>query len=230
MRFSYARLIKGSVAIFCILNGISMKSALADQPAAANDGNSEGLTEIVVTAQRREESAQSVPISITQYSAGQLTALGIQSTADLPLAVPGFTVFPTGSGVGYYLRGVGTNQNFPTVENETATYVDGVYMPFSSGSLQQFNNIASIEIDKGPQGTLLGRNATGGAVQINTRDPSSKPAADVELGYGNYNTTLGSFYGTTGVVPNLATDLAVIFNHHPSGSNRVHRNFRCEGF
>ena len=217
MRCISATLARSVAVFYCVASGAALAQTTPNSTAAGNDNSSGALTDIVVTAQRREQSAQSVPITITQYSADQLTQLGVTGTGDLPLAIPGFAIVPTGPGLGYYLRGVGNNQNFPTVENEVATYIDGVYMPFPDGNLQNFNNIASIEVDKGPQGTLLGRNATGGAIQINTKDPSQQPSADITIGYGNYNTTTDSFYGTTGVTRDLATDLAVYFNDQMDG-------------
>lgn len=196
--------------------GGSAVQAMADAeaPPAADTGQ---LEEVVVTAQRRAESAQKVPIPIVQFTPDALKSMGVTDTADLPLAVPGFQVAPTGAGQAYYLRGVGNNSSNPGVDSEVSTYVDGVYMPFVNGNLQNFNNIASLEVDKGPQGTLFGRNATGGVVQINTLDPSFTPSVTAKAGYGNYNTYMGSFYGTTKVVDNLAADLAVYINDQMNG-------------
>jgi iron complex outermembrane receptor protein len=194
--------------------------ALAQNAVSTSDGPSSAggqLEEIVVTAQRREESAQKVPIAVTQYSADSLKVLGVTGTADLPLAIPGFQLAPTGAGQAFYLRGVGNNSTNPGVDSEVSTYVDGVYMPFQNGDLQNFNNIASLEVDKGPQGTLFGRNATGGVVQINTKDPSFTPTLDAEVGYGNYDTYTGSIYGAMGVTDKLAGDLAVYINDQNTG-------------
>jgi iron complex outermembrane receptor protein len=96
-------------------------------------------------------------------------------------------------------------------------YVDGVYISSVNASLFALNNVEHIEVLKGPQGTLFGRNATGGVIQIITRDPSQTPSADVRVGYGNYATTEASFYGTTGLSQNLAIDLAAYGKNQANG-------------
>src|SRR6185437_3927085 len=97
--------------------------------------------------------------------------------------------------------------------------IDGVYYPYQTGNLP-FNNVASVEVDKGPQGTLFGRNATGGVIQITTRDPQNTPAGNIEIGYGNYNTTTANAYVTTGITDKLAADLAIYYLDQKDGWGR----------
>src|SRR3546814_18636482 len=87
-----------------------------------------------------------------------------------------------------------------------ATYVDGVYISSPQANFFSFNNIERIEVLKGPQGTLFGRNATGGVIQVVTRDPSQTPSADISVGYGNFNTFSQGFYGTTGITDGLISE------------------------
>ena len=176
-----------------------------------------GLEVIVVTAQRREESAQSVAISIQTVSGEQIEKMGVSNTNDLPLAVPGFQISSSGANQLYYLRGVGSQQVGVSTSAAVATFVDGVYMPFPSSALQGFNSIESIEVDKGPQGTLFGRNATGGVIQINTKDPSAVPGGTVNASYGNYDHGSGTFYLTGGVSDNVAADIALLADHQGEG-------------
>src|SRR6202012_4942515 len=102
------------------------------------------------------------------------------------------------------IRGVGGFGITPGIESDVALFVDGVYSPSIQSAAFTFNNIASTEVDKGPQGTLFGRNALGGVIAIKTKDPTETPHIDFNLGYGNYNTVTGNFYGSTGIAPHLA--------------------------
>lgn len=205
--------------------GIGIAQAQERDQSAAGAGDQEqsdtgGLQEIIVTAQRRSESAQRVPIAILNYKAEDLQQMGVTSTADLPLLVPGFSLAPTGVGLAYFMRGVGNNSTNPGVDSEISTFVDGVYIPFQNGNLQSFNNIANIEVDKGPQGTLFGRNATGGVVQITTKDPQFTPQGAFNVGYGNYQTLTTSDYITGPITSRIAADLAVSYTDQRDGWGR----------
>jgi TonB-dependent Receptor Plug Domain len=105
-------------------------------------------------------------------------------------------------------------------EPSVAIYVDGAYMASSAAGLFNLNNVERVEVLKGPQGTLFGRNATGGVIQVITKEPSSDSSADLSVGYGNYNTSVVSFYGTGAVAAGLATDLAVYADDSQDGCKR----------
>lgn len=195
-----------------VLSSWASAAALADDES---QGSQAALAEITVTAQRRSESSQAVPIAVTAVSAEDLKAMQASSDEDLPMMVSGLTMQPTGSSRPIFLRGVGNNNN-SNVGSAVLVFIDGVYYPYQAGNLP-FNNAASVEIDKGPQGTLFGRNATGGVIQITTRDPRFEPTADVEVGYGNYETTTGSVYATGGLTSQLAADLAVSYLDQQEG-------------
>ena len=175
------------------------------------------VQEIVVTANRREENIQKVPIAISAFDGAALARSGISNASDLGTLVPGLVYT---SIVGYaspYLRGIGSSATGPGKENPIATYVDGVYLAAQSSAMLSLSNIAGIEVDKGPQGTLFGRNATGGAIQINTLTPSDTPSLTTSLGYGNYDTVEAKLYATTGLAPNLAGDVAVVYFNQGDG-------------
>lgn len=175
------------------------------------------MAEIIVTAQKREESAQRVPISIQALSEGQLKQMGLNNTNDLTLAIPGFQISSSASNQLYYLRGVGSQQVGTGASPEVATFVDGVYMPFAPAALQSFNNVASIEVDKGPQGTLFGRNSTGGVIQINTKDPEHEFGGDISAGYGSYDHVVGSVYLTGGLADGVAASIALLADNQMDG-------------
>jgi iron complex outermembrane receptor protein len=179
-------------------------------PAAPAQESEPALTEVIVTAQRRSENLQDVPIAVTALSADQLARSGIQNTTELGEVTPGLTVVSQNGNILPHIRGVGTTLFGAGIENSVATYVDGVYIASQVGSLLTLNNIAQVEVLKGPQGTLYGRNATGGLVQITTKDPQSTFSGDASLSYGNYQTSIGQFYVTGPVAGDkLAADLAV---------------------
>lgn len=128
------------------------------------------LEEVIVTAQKREENVQDVPISVQAFSEESLDALGIFNQSDLQMVTPTLNVSSVMAFTTVYLRGVGTDA-FLTADPSVATYIDGIYLPIAVGLAQDFGVIERVEVLKGPQGTLFGRNTNGGALNITTRDP-----------------------------------------------------------
>ena len=186
----------------------ALREPAPQEPASVAMHENAGVEEIVVTANKREENIQHVPIAITVVSGARLEANGIEDTRDLPQVVSGLTIFNNVDGTNAYLRGVGTNTVGAGSENSVATYVDNVYMMSTMGGLVQLSSIKQIEVLKGPQGTLFGRNATGGVINIRTLDPQQEPSGNLTVGYGNYNTFTGKVYLTSGITEHLAADIA----------------------
>lgn len=155
-------------------------------PSPAAQPDTTALGEIIVTAQRRAQNLLSVPLSISATTGPQLQASGIRQISQLQYTTPGF--LPQ-QGVGYtqiYIRGIGNNI-FVGADPSVATYVDDV--PRIYGSLvNNFVNVERVEVLKGAQGGLYGRNATGGVVNIITRQPSSSYEAEARVSYGTKNT------------------------------------------
>lgn len=189
----------------------------ATAPAASDPGQDASATdEIVVTAQRRRENLQDVPITVEAFAADTLTSAGVTNTGDLPNVVPGLTV-PVSAGYSLpHLRGVGITAIGAGIENSVALYVDGVYRGVPSSAALELNNIAQVEVEKGPQGTLFGRNATGGLIQVTTLDPKPGFSGRINLGYGNFDTFTGDVY-LTGGSDVIATDLAARVSHQGQG-------------
>lgn len=195
--------------------------ALADQgpadvapPAAKDEAR---LEEIVVNSQRRPEDLQSVPLTLTAVMAADLLNQGVTDTASLSLAVPGLSYTLGGNAATPFIRGVGTTIDSVGNEASVATYVDGVYISSTNAALFNLYDIDHVEVLKGPQGTLFGRNATGGVIQIITKDPSFVPSLDAHIGYGNYDTASGSLYATTGIGQSVAVDLAAYGTNQGAG-------------
>lgn len=157
---------------------------------AASGPNTSQLDELVVTAQRRSESVQSVPIAITAFSADSLEAKGIQSTLQLVQFVPnlfGANNTALGSGNTYFIRGLGNSESVATFDPPVGTYIDDIYLSRQNANNFNFFDIDRIEVLRGPQGTLFGRNTTGGAISVILKKPSRDLGGFAEVAYGAYN-------------------------------------------
>lgn len=190
----------------------------ADQTAATGAGHPaqspsnpseiQSLQEVIVTATRRDANLQEVPGTVQALSADTLKALNITNILQLPAVVPGLQIQPTG-GNNTYLRGVGS-ASAGYNETQTAVYIDGLYLPTPAMSIYSFNNIDQVEVLKGPQGTLYGRNATAGLIAVTTRDPdATQRQLDASVGYANYDTWTQNFYGSTPLSDTLAANISV---------------------
>ena len=154
------------------------------QSAAMEDSGT--LAEVVVTARKRDESVQSVPISIAVLDGTELLDSGVLRASELQYAVPGFFVQNYETRATITMRGVGAQ--IAGAASSVATHVNGVYLASAAAQLNRLFDIERIEVLKGPQGTLYGRNATGGALNVISRRPGNEFEADVSIGYGTYST------------------------------------------
>ena len=187
------------------------------QASAAPAG---GLADIIVTAQRRSENLQRVPITVQAVSGTALRSAGVINISNLAAAVPGVSVQRVYSGASPYIRGVGTTTSGFVVELPVAVYLDGIYLPNTASSVFALSNVARLEVLKGPQGTLFGRNAVGGLVNIVTRDPMTESTVEGHVGYGNYNTFDADLYASTGKTGNLAIDVSGLYHDQRRGWGR----------
>lgn len=206
-----------ALAVLPIAAHAQTAAASAVTPNAAQTDNGATLAEVVVTAQKRAENLQTVPITVQAFDAKALAAEQIVDAATLQNSVPGLNVTRAAFATDVFLRGVGNFTATPGVEGAVAIYVDDVYHPSPVGSTFSYNNVANIEVDKGPQGTLFGRNAAGGVIQVFTRNPQASPELDVDVGFGNYNTVTTDIYGTTQIAPNLVSDVALQYMDQTRG-------------
>ncbi len=156
-------------------------------PAASDAGSA--LQEVVVTAQRRSENLQNVPIAVTSFSAAALATEQIASTLDLGREVPNLfasnNVGQASANV-YYIRGLGQTQSFPTFEPQVGTYVDDIYIARQNANNFALFGVDQIQVLNGPQGTLFGRNSTGGAILVTLQKPGKDFGGDVQVGYGSF--------------------------------------------
>ncbi len=188
------------------------------QNAASRDSNShDGLEEIIVTAERRAANMQTVPVAVTAISADSLKTAAVDATYELQAVVPGFVYSENLSSPLATLRGIGSVVAGPQNESHIPTYVDSVYYGAAPGALFSFANIERIEVLRGPQGTLFGRNSTGGLINVITKKPSQTLGGSASVGYGNFDTTMAEGYITGGLTDNLAADLAVYYSDQGEG-------------
>ena len=189
------------------------------QPAPVTDEGAK-LSEVVVVAQKRAESIQSIPASITAFKAQTLadaSVLDLQGVTDLD------TSLIIGEGTGQavpFLRGIGNPVRNIGDEASTSIYVDGVYYSRIPAALFELNNIDRVEVLKGPQGTLFGRNSEGGLINIITRDPTQKPALEVGAGYGSFDTFRGSLYAAAPLGDKAAIDISALEVNQGEGWGR----------
>jgi iron complex outermembrane receptor protein len=174
-----------------------------------NSASSVQLDEIVVVAQKRSENLQKVPLAITAVGSEALESRGIESVIDLGDKVPGLTIRKFNGLILPVLRGVGNPSSTAGNEASVAVYADGVYFPRLPSGFLDLNNVERVEILKGPQGTLFGRNSTGGVINIITRDPSHETKVEGSVSYGRFDTFTGKLYATTGLSDTVAIDLSV---------------------
>jgi iron complex outermembrane receptor protein len=155
-------------------------------PAPAGDSDS-ALTEVIVTASRREESVQKSSLSLEVMSGDQLKAAGVGSPIQLQNLVPGLTMSVSGATVVTYLRGVGSLSTDANAESAIAYNINGVYIARPNGIGPIFYDLERTEVVKGPQGTLYGRNATGGAINLITRRPGKEFGGDFSVDLGDFS-------------------------------------------
>lgn len=178
---------------------LPVAEALPPAPAKPGSGDiqkasSRFIDEVIVTAQKREENLRDVPISVAAFSAEALDARGITDSRELQNVTPGLNIGQQAGFTTVYLRGIGSDA-YLMADPSVAYYIDGVYIPSAQGISDNFGAIDRVEILKGPQGTLFGRNAVGGAINVITKAPDfHKFYTQVQSGYNNFNTLDGKLH------------------------------------
>ena len=181
-------------------------SAAAAMPAYAQ----QALEEVIVTAQRRETSLQTTPVAITAYTGQALAEDKIFTVSDLANSVPAFSVTAlTGLDLELNIRGItNTRLDSPTADPSVGTFVDGVYIGRTGDYNFDFYDLERIEVIRGPQGVLLGKNVVGGALSVITAAPKFDPSGQALLSFGNYNAITASGHVTGGLSDDVAGRLS----------------------
>lgn len=199
-----------NASVVAIALSASFATPAIAQDEQASGSSDQGLREIIVTAQRREQNLQDVPISIAAADQETLESSGVENLKDIGFISSGVSVTDSNAYVFPTIRGIGTFVQGSSSFSSVAIYLDGVYMPRTTSAAFELTNIKSVEILKGPQSTLYGRNATGGALNITTRTtrPGDPLSADVEVSYGEYDAKKVNGYVETGLGDVLAVNIA----------------------
>ncbi|NCF14098.1 MAG: TonB-dependent receptor [Gammaproteobacteria bacterium] len=191
---------------------VALASALAVSPTAiAQNGDDALIEEIMVTATKREASIYEVPIAISAFEGDKLAEQGIIEIVDIGKFVPNLNItqFSAGhiSSANPFIRGIGLQDHLITTDPGVSVYVDGVYLGRQVGQNWNLTNIERIEVLRGPQGTLYGRNSIGGAINIITKTPGANEGAKVGLEVGSRGRLNGDFYADM----NLSDTVALAF-------------------
>src|SRR5579862_7379653 len=182
---SWARKTHGAAALLVVPSLLALPCWA--QEAAEESGDK--LAEIIVTAQRREQNLQDVGTSVTAFDGAALQQLGLKNVTDIAGQVPGLQYNQYGATVTIYnLRGVSQNDFSDHQEAPIAVYTDDAYIGSTGALAGALFDLQRVEVLRGPQGTLFGRNATGGLIQYVSKQPTDTPEGFVELTGGNFNT------------------------------------------
>ncbi len=185
MRFSKRLLAGTAVSVLAVLT-----STEGFAQAARQSSSMTGLEEITVTAQRREQNLQQVPIAVSAFSEAELQRRQISRTIDIIQFIPnmeGHNNTGIGTANTYSIRGLNNTESIATFDPPVGTYVDEIFIARQNSNNFAFFDVERLEVLRGPQGTLFGRNTTGGAITVTMKKPAETFGGFVELGYGKYN-------------------------------------------
>jgi len=198
------------LAALCVSTILTTPTAWA-QDNQTEQGADADSGEIIVTAQRRAERLIDVPISISALSGNALEQAGIRSTEDLTAVIPGLNFATNGAFAQPTVRGIGTTVTSAGNDANVAIYIDGVYQPNQIANFSDLVDLEQVEVLKGPQGTLFGRNATGGAIRVTTKRPSFTPEARLTASYGRFDDVRLTAFGTAPLSDEIAVSFAFLY-------------------
>ncbi len=212
-KLNHQRITSYSLAAAISLALVAGAAPLGVKAQTGDGEDSPLLEEVVVTAQRREQALQEVPMSISAFTAEQLEALQADNLDSLQGAVPNLNLVQgrgSNSSVNAFIRGVGQPDALQTFDPAVGVYVDDVYMSRIQGSLFKLYDIERIEVLRGPQGTLYGKNTPGGAIRLITRTPGDELEAQAGLLVGNYGRVQARGYISGPVTDSLSLGFSAI--------------------
>ncbi|WP_305098259.1 TonB-dependent receptor [Croceibacterium aestuarii] len=206
-----------------LLTGTAFAALHAPAAQAQDEGNSEDQAavqpessgnEIVVTATKREQTLQEVPVAVTVTTAETIERAQIRDLKDLQTVVPSLSVGQRQNlgATNFFIRGFGNGANNPGIEPSVGVFVDGVYRSRTVSQITDLPDVQRIEVLRGPQSTLFGKNASAGVISITTKKPSFEFGGSAELSYGNYDALVGKALVTGPLSEDTAFSIAGGFN------------------
>jgi outer membrane receptor protein involved in Fe transport len=173
---------------------------------AQSDTGADGIETVVVTAEKRQQNIQSVGMSISAFSGDMLEQNNISSVAELSSYVPGLQITQANNNRNsqIIIRNVGTSGTNPGTEPDVGVFLDGVFIPVAGPIYSEVTDISTVEVLRGPQGTLYGRNTPVGAVNVTTRAPTQQTEGMIDLQFGNYGQARATGYFGGGISDDLA--------------------------
>ncbi len=200
-----------------VLPAFAQDAAPAAPPAATDDGAQRtGIEEIQITARKVSENLQQTPLAVSAFDSGMLESMGIADTNDVTSLAPNLYLTQTPSSaanLALAIRGVGGAEPLLTREQGVALYMDGAYIARVTGAIMDLVDVERVEILRGPQGTLYGRNATGGAVNFISRKPTEDFGFTASVGTGSFSRMNGLIRLNTGeLMPGLAMSFSYLHN------------------
>ncbi|HUD93320.1 TonB-dependent receptor, partial [Sphingobium sp.] len=195
---------------------------IAVSTACAQEAQSENyqLEDIVVTAQKRSQNVQDTPLSVTAVSGEALVSQGITSVQELNRIDPALQIGQATGTVTTFIRGIGNPVTTAGNEASVPVYIDDVYFIRAGFPFFDLASVDRVEVLKGPQGTLFGRNASGGVISIYTKDPSQDGELEARMGYANYQTMDLKFYGNMPITDRLAANFSMSWHNQDQGWGR----------
>jgi len=184
------------------------------QPAPPADDADASGNEIVVTATKREQTLQDVPVAVTVTTAVTIERAQIRDIRDLSTVVPSLRVntLQSSASTNFYIRGFGNGANNAGIEPSVGLFVDGVYRSRSASMISDLPDVQRIEVLRGPQSTLFGKNASAGVISLVTKEPKFTLGGNFEASYGNYNAVVAKGYVTGPISQTVAASLAAGYN------------------
>lgn len=212
--FKSALLYSTSLAVAIALAPFGAPALAQTSGAGAQD---RALEEVVVTARKREENLQTTPVAVSALTSDAIERTRLTRIDDLQKSVPSLVIYANNGLIGtatFALRGISASDYIPTNENPVALYVDGVYIARPIGALFSLNDLERVEVLRGPQGTLSGRNATAGSIGLYTKNPANEFGIQQKLSYGSYNDIVSRTTVDTGPIGATGLTARLAYLHH----------------
>ncbi|MBB4641146.1 TonB-dependent receptor [Rhizorhapis suberifaciens] len=213
-----------------ILGGSLMLLGIVPAMAQETPEQAAQPEEIVVTATKAGQRLDRAPVAASSIDAGELARLHVQSVRDAQVLLPSVVYNDSGGSAQVYIRGIGSNSAYAGLESSIGTYVDGVYLQRQVGASVDVVDLKSIEVLNGPQGSLYGRNATGGVVLVNTNDPTQRFEGMVRIEAGNFGRLGSEAMLNIPISSDLALRVAGKYTHLAGYTRNVANGDRLSGF